>query len=121
MMQRRSTQRQGLSVDDLRDRLPARFYHADLSQAKPFCGLDEYAVDLDDWLRVEMGLPQRDGVRYHPMTIALMGDLDVATISDWFRCSMIGATGTTIDDLSERLSGYGDAFQRGAVPPPKQI
>ncbi|MFD9666063.1 hypothetical protein ACFWAY_31315 [Rhodococcus sp. NPDC059968] len=105
MMQRRSRQQKTVSADDLTDRLPQRFYDIVLDRAKPFCGIDEYAVDLDDWVRAELGLPARHGVRYDGMTLAIMEAIEIATIADWFRYSMTG-TPQDLDGLTERLHGH---------------
>ena len=104
-MAKRLTFMKESSLDSLLGRLPERFFNVVLDREKPVCGLDEYAASLDDWVRSEMGLPARHGVRYDGMTLAIMEAIEVARIADWFRYAMTGTPQSI--DIGERVFGYG--------------
>ncbi|MCA1007014.1 hypothetical protein LCL87_14915 [Rhodococcus hoagii] len=93
----------GFNLDSLLDRLPSRFCRIVIDRSKPLCGLDEYASGLDDWVRGTLGLPQRHGVKYHGMTLAIMEAIGI-TVADWFRYAMTGTPAAA--DLQERLNGF---------------
>ncbi|KAF0959794.1 hypothetical protein [Rhodococcus sp. T7] len=81
MARRHSSKRVSLA-----DRVPERFHSPVISTGDVFGSLNAYMNDLDDWVREELGLPERKN-EYHDKSQELREELGISVV-DWIRIGM---------------------------------
>ncbi|UZG58225.1 hypothetical protein [Rhodococcus opacus] len=74
------------SVAALVARLPERFLKPG-DPSKDVGGLSEYCMDLEQWIRAELGLPAYAGGMHHDLVHEIMVEIGCPP-EEWFRRSM---------------------------------